>query len=63
MSKKEELIEFLHGELYNPYCYNCRWDDADENEHCDWCNRKSIGWQVSEGVVDRIVEIAMRKEE
>ena len=60
MSKKEELIEFIHGELDNIYCYNCKHQNDCER---DWCIRKSMGWQVSDEVVDRIVEIAMRKEE
>lgn len=60
MSKKEELIEFLHGELDFIYCYNCKHMDDCEN---DMCHRKNMGWQVSDAVVDEIVEIAMRKEE
>lgn len=59
MSKKEELEKFLHGELDNIYCYNCRkGDDCDDDE----CHRKNMGWQASQGLIDRIVEIAMRKE-
>ena len=58
MSKKEELIEFIHGELDYIYCYNCKHQNDCEN---DECHRKYMGWQVSDEVVDRIVEIAMRE--
>lgn len=60
MSKKEELIEFIHGELDNIYCYNCKHQGDCEN---DECHRKYMGWQVSDGVVNKIVEIAMREEQ
>lgn len=58
MSKKEELIEFIHEELDAVYCYNCKHqEDCDD----DYCHRKNIGWSVSDEVVNRIVEIAMRE--
>ena len=60
MNKKERLLEFIHGELDHIYCYNCKHNDNCEN---DDCHRKYMGWQVSDEVVDEIVEIAMRKEE
>ncbi len=60
MNKAEELAEFLKDELYNIYCYNCRHQNNCEN---DMCYRKYMGWQVSDGVIAKAVEIATRKEE
>lgn len=60
MNKKERLLEFIHGELDHIYCYNCKHQENCEN---DDCHRKYMGWQVSDGVIDEILKIAMRKEE
>lgn len=63
MGKREELTEFLHGELDNIYCYNCRHqNDPLPKDDCDFCHRKSMGWQVSDAVIERAVEIAMSEE-
>lgn len=59
MGKKEDLINYIHDELDYIYCYNCKHQDNCED---DMCYRKYMGWQVSDGVVDRIVEMAMREE-
>ncbi len=67
MSKAEELTAFLRNELDNIYCYNCKNEDTENNgdgEHpCDWCHRKYMGWQASDGVINRVIEIATRREE
>ena len=61
MSKREELTDLLHTELYNIYCYNCK--NSGQEEPCDWCHRKYMQWQASDGLIESIIKIAERKEE
>ena len=53
---KEDMIEKIKSELDNIYCYNCRHDG--EDEPCEYCHRKSMQWQPSEGLMNLIAALA-----
>ena len=61
---KEEIIEVLKEELGSIYCYNCQHEGKEEP--CEWCHRKYMQWQPSEGllsgIADRISGSAEKKE-
>lgn len=64
---RDEIVEKLRSELDDIYCYNCKHESAEnhrDGEHpCEWCHRKYMHWQPSDELIERIVDIAERKEE
>lgn len=48
---KQEKIEYLMEKLSSVYCNNCI---GDENR-CEDCNRKSMGWGLSYETAESIV--------
>ena len=44
---RKEITKIIYEMLSHIYCDNCRYEDDDNN--CDECNRKAMGWEISKG--------------
>lgn len=49
---RKELIERIVN-ITMPYCNNCRHDMVEE--HCDYCHRKNMMWELHDDVADEII--------
>ena len=54
MLNKQEIISILMDEVGAVYCTNCRFDMDDD--HCEFCHRKYMNWQLSDEVAERIAD-------
>ena len=57
MNKRKTIAEILHDRFSGVYCDSC--DSEKSAERCDYCNRKSMNWKLSEkrayAVADEII--------
>lgn len=49
---KEEIIKILNSHVGCAYCHNCQ--NKDNDNICDYCNRKSFNWELSENTAENI---------
>lgn len=66
MMNKEEIIDLLYSSLDYVYCFNCRKSDENKEwptDACDYCNRKSMGWEISRGVCEHLAAKILQEEE
>ena len=45
---EDKIADLLMQALNNIYCDTCCNYESDEYNMCDYCHRKSMGWQISE---------------
>ena len=46
MNANNKIADIIEESLEYIYCHNCKHKDTDD-ETCDYCNRKSMGWEIS----------------
>lgn len=53
---KDKIAELLMMEFCSIYCWNCRYNDDDDDEYCNCedCHRKYMNWSISKHTADRI---------
>ena len=61
---KEAISEMLHEKLSYIYCHNCSSNTLDEDDdgyNCDYCCRKSMGWELSKFTADELAELILKE--
>jgi len=62
---KDKIADIIYNEFSYVYCYNCR--NVECEDICDYCNRKSMGWEVSrataEDLANKIIELMEQNNE
>lgn len=59
ITMKEKIAEMLYQNLGAVYCYSCEHQNT-EDEACEYCHRKSMGWSLSREAADGLAEEVMR---
>lgn len=56
---EEKISEMLYWNLGTVYCYSCEHENT-EDEACDYCHRKSMGWSLSKKAADGLAKGIMK---
>lgn len=54
MTNKEKIAKIIYDYMGYIYCNNCR--NYGNEELCEWCNRKSMGWKISEECAEKMAD-------
>ena len=67
MSNVFKIKDILLKEFNCVYCWNCAYDVSNDDEGCEYCHRKNIGWTLSpitaEDIANRILQALEVKDE
>ncbi len=52
--------EVIVAKLGYVYCHNCKSNDPEFEEYCEDCNRKAMGWSISEQAASEIADAILQ---
>lgn len=57
----KEIVKKVYERLSSVYCDSCR--NYGDDETCEWCDRKSMNWGISESEAESIVKMVEEEKE
>lgn len=62
--ENEKMVNWLMNEMSCVYCDTCKYNCLEDNDNaCDYCYRKSMGWSISKQEATSIVEHILKMKE